>query len=360
MKRTKFYKVLALALTLALALAAVGLPGTALATVTKVTISSSKTSIVVGESVTLTASATQTGTDPGILGYVWTKIGSNVSLSDDTGSTTTVTGLKPGTTSLITLAGWDADTSVDDPKTSDIVITVLAMARDSSSAATTNLGGTTGKSQVTLKVKNYLAGSLTWDTSDVKVATVDNGLVKAVGAGTATITATSAPADGDSQSVTFTINVTPVITLTLNPPVGKNVTANLKVLYGGDKIPIATSTIAWSLTGGSAADSIVGDTEFSAGSGTSLVASATFTTAASSMSKSSAKIKATITGDGYTTSKTVNANGSSSSSSSGTGSDSLPKSGQDFRLAYVLGGLCLVMLAATGVLYGVRKKRIGA
>lgn len=40
-----------------------------------------------------------------------------------------------------------------------------------------------------------------------------------------------------------------------------------------------------------------------------------------------------------------------------TGLSSLPQSGQDFTLVYVLGAACLAMLLAAGVWYGVRKKR---
>ena len=40
-----------------------------------------------------------------------------------------------------------------------------------------------------------------------------------------------------------------------------------------------------------------------------------------------------------------------------TGLSSLPQTGQDMTLVYVFGGLGAALLAATGVWYGIRKKR---
>ena len=68
--------------------------------------------------------------------------------------------------------------------------------------------------QATVAPENATNKAVTWTTSDAKVATVSNGQVKAVGAGTATITVTTA--DG-GKTAACTVTVTqPAIGVTLN------------------------------------------------------------------------------------------------------------------------------------------------
>ena len=72
--------------------------------------------------------------------------------------------------------------------------------------------GKTLELKVTITPNNATNKTITWTTSNKKVATVSNGKIKAVGAGTAKITAT---ADGKSATFNLTVEV-PVEKVTLN------------------------------------------------------------------------------------------------------------------------------------------------
>ena len=452
MKKTIFVKAAAMLTMLALALVITGIPGTALATVSSVSITAGdgeSYTIPVGGTVNLTGHMTQTGTYT-TQEYSWGKSNANVDLSADTGDTTTVTALTPGTTKITLTGTDDGDTT---GKSTSITITVTAMTISKTTLSL--VGGATS----TLTVGNTLAGSVTWASDNEDVATVSAaGLVSAVGAGTANITATSDPGGGATvQSKTCKVTVTPVISLT---PATQTITAAstpgtglvLTVQYGGDLISGA-SGIVWSSSSGSIGV-LAGDGTFTDdGSGT-LTANASFTSSATAVNGTTT-ITAKINGAGtYTTSKTAkvtvrtaqyldvvgdtdlsksdrtetytvylkNADGSVVDNDSATvhwswsssylsltsddindnradmhngeahiqlyaryntpsagtrlyvwlgsndddkvyhtiyitGLSSLPQTGQDMTLVYVFGGLGAALLAATGVWYGIRKKR---
>ena len=82
------------------------------------------------------------------------------------------------------------------------------------SALTMEPGGTVSLS-VTVTPSNATAKSVTWSSSNQAVATVNNGTVTAVGAGSATITA-SAGGKTANCSVTVSKKVVPVTSITLN------------------------------------------------------------------------------------------------------------------------------------------------
>lgn len=58
--------------------------------------------------------------------------------------------------------------------------------------------------QITAKVTGYSDSIVTWTSSDESVATVENGVVTAVGSGSATITATATSLDEDTEGQTCT------------------------------------------------------------------------------------------------------------------------------------------------------------
>lgn len=457
MKKNLLLKAVAALTMIALALVITVTPGTALAAPTGVSITPNP-----GESYTLDVggevhlNATLAGTADGTMDYQWTSSsGVNVSLSDTSGLTTTVTGLKPNTTAVITLTATD-DAAPGTHYTATATITVRAM---TISNTTLSLNG--GATQ-TLTVGNISSGSSTaWTSSDINVATVDgtSGLVTAVGGGTAIITATNTPASGEVQTKTCTVTVSPIITIT---PTTQNITAastagsvELRVEYGGNLIS-SGSSVTWSNSNATAGSLTSAPSTFSV-SGSALVCTATFLSNSTGVNASST-ITAKINGAGsYTVSKTAvinvrtaryltvegdaalnktdrygdytltlhEANGdvvdddtstahwswSSSylslssaalnadrakmtdgtakiqlyarynTTSSGTrlyawindasssrvyttinitGLSSLPQTGQDMTLIYVLGGAAVALLAAAGVWYGIRKKQTAA
>ena len=450
MKRNSFLKTAAVLSMLVLALVITGVPGTALATVSSVSITAGagqSYTIPVGGTVDLTGSMVQGGAAT-TQDFSWSQSNSNVGLSSTSGSTTQVTALTPGTTS-VTLTGRDEEDTTG--KSTSITITVTAMTI--SSPTLSLVGGATS----TLTVGNVLSGSVVWGSNNTNVATVDStsGLVSAVGAGTATITATSTPASGVAQSKNCTVTVSPVISIS---PASQNITAAnttgasivLSVQYGGDLIS-SSSTVTWS-NGTTSLGNLVGSSALTGSS--TLTSSASFTSSASAVNGTTT-ITARINGAGtYTNTQTAtvtvrtsqylditgpstlnktsrtgdftvylrNADGtivdndsstvhwSWSSSylkltsdsvndrradmhdgeahiqlygryntpSAGTrlyvwldsnegnkiyhtitisGLSSLPQTGQDMTFVYIFGGLGAALLVATGVMYGIRKKR---
>ena len=453
MKKTLLHRAAALLIMLALALVITAVPGTALAAITGVTITpgaGQSYTIPVGGTVDLTAVVA--GTPDGTVTYSWAQSSlTNISLSADTGATTTVTGLVPGTTTTVTVTATDDVGPVSVSNT--ITITVSAMTISNS---TLSLNG--GATQ-TLTVGNISSGSATvWTSNNTGVATVhpDTGLVSAVGGGTAIITATNTPLSGNVQTRTCTVTVSPVITLT---PSTQNITMpstagsiQLRVQYGGDLISSA-STVSWSNSNATAGTLTIAPTSFTV-DGSDLVCTATFLSNATGVNATST-VTATISGAGtYSAARTatvnvrttryltlegdtalnstnrygnytltlreadgsivndststahwswsssylslssaaLNANRGSmvngqaniqlyaryNTPTSGTrlyawingdtnnrvyitinitGLRSLPQTGQDMTLIYILGGTAAALLAAAGVWYGIRKKR---
>jgi LPXTG-motif cell wall-anchored protein len=449
MKSIRFSKAIAVFTVLALALAVIGLPNIALANVTSVSITpGSDASIVAGGTLDLTGVINQDGTTTGT-GYEWSTTGTGISFSSTTTAATTITGLTAGSSNLVTFRGYDDEDTTGD--TASLTVTVLTMGI--SDTAVTLTGGTTHQ----LSASNVLTGSVSWNSDNTNVATVDaTGLVTAVGAGTATITATSTPGGGaDTQTRTCVVTVNPIVTLS---PASQTITAastsanvTLSVQYGGDLIP-SSSTVSWANSNSTVGTLTASSSTFTETGGV-LYATATFTST-SAGTEGTSTITATINGSGYTNSQTANvtvrtaryltlegpssldntsrtglytvrlheADGtivndntstvhwSWSSSylsitsnslndyradmhsgeahielyaryntpSAGTrlytwinddyderiyhtititGLSSLPQTGQDFTLAYVFGGLGGALLIATGVWYGIRKKR---
>ena len=448
MRKSTLTKVAAVALTLALALVIVGLPGAAKADITAIDVqptSGQSTDIPVGGTVTL--NVIETGTALGTESYHWTVTGGTyVSLSSDTGSSITVTGLQAGNGIVVTATKYEGTTSttVQD----SITLNVLPM---TISETTKTLVG--GDSFVLSVQRTTSAGTLEWLTSDSNVATVTGGSVSAVGAGTATITARYTYLS-NIQEKTCTVTVTPIITLT---PTSVNITTastsqtfTLTVQYGGT-IYASGSAVEWTNSNGTAGSITSSSTALS---GSPLAATATFTSS-STLTNATTTISALLRGTGSnTTTKTATVNvrstryltieGPSALNNSSrygtytvtlhnadgtvvdddtstvhwswtssylkissaalndsradmengtaqiqlyaryntptagtklytwinddtsgkvsetiyiTGLSSLPQTGQDFTLVYVLGGLCAALLVTAGVWYGIRKNR---
>ena len=455
MKKNLFLKAMAALTMIALAVAITVTPGTALAAMTGVTISAApgeSYDINVGGTVTLTANIA--GTPDGVPEYLWSaNSGVNISISDATAASPTITGLKPGTNTVVSVQVTDP-TAPGVHYNASVTIRIAAMTISNTTLALN--GGATQP----LSVGNISAGSTTvWSSNkETTVASVDpnTGLVTAVGAGTAIITATNTPGSGDPQTKTCTVTVSPIITIA---PATQNITTantsgsvKITVEYGGELITGA-STVAWT-NSNSTAGALTSSPSALTPNGSALECTADFRSNSTGVNASST-ITATISGTGtYKVSKTAvinvrtaryftvegdatlnksdrygdytltlhepdgsvvdndtsTAHWSWSSSylslsnaslnadrakmtdgvahiqlyarynttSSGTrlyawvddassnrvyttitisGLSSLPQTGQDMTLIYILGGSAILLFAAAGVWYGIRKKQ---
>ena len=95
--------------------------------------------------------------------------------------------------------------------------------------------GNTATLTATVEPDNATNQNVTWSSSDPSVATVANGVVTAVGAGTATITATAADGSGKTAACTVTVE-RPYV-----PPANPNYRIDVTTTEGGtvDKDPAA-------------------------------------------------------------------------------------------------------------------------
>ena len=301
MKRTRLAKAAAVFTVLALMLAVIGLPNAALADVDSVSITpSTDQHIVVGGTVGLTASAVQSGTTQTNLTYRWEPAAAgNISLSPTTGNTTTVTGLVPGTTTAVTAYADDDGAPAEVASTP---INIIVDALTISSTSVTLLPGST--QQLTT---NAVATGQSWVSSSPSVATVSSsGLITAVNSGTTTITLTSDPGGGATpQTITCdvfvpSISLTPV---TQSITSSNNTTLTLTVLYGGSLISDG-DTITWA-NSNTAAGTLAGTSSTLTTSGSSLVATMTFTSN-STGTDAATTITATVGSTGVSRTATVN------------------------------------------------------
>ena len=170
---------------------------------TGITLNKTSASILEGNTVSLTATiAPSDATDKTVL---WT--------SNNTGVATVsggkVTGISKGTATITakTVNGLTATAKITVSENPNIVnVTGISV----SPTSVTMSKGDTKTITATITPSNATDKTVTWSTSDFKVATVSNGTITAVGTGSATITATS------SNNLKATVEVTvegPEITL---------------------------------------------------------------------------------------------------------------------------------------------------
>ena len=151
--------------------------------VTNITLSSESISLVEGDSQTLTATVSPSNATNKKV--IWTSTDGSIA-SVDNGR---VTALKPGNTTI-------KAKSDDGGKTATCQVTVKAKVYnvESVSLDKTNITLTEGDSETltaTVYPDNSTNKNVSWKSSNTSVATVNNGVVTALKAGTATITVTT-------------------------------------------------------------------------------------------------------------------------------------------------------------------------
>ena len=151
--------------------------------VTNITLSSESISLVEGDSETLTATVSPSNATNKKV--IWTSTDGSIA-SVDNGR---VTALKPGNTTI-------KAKSDDGGKTATCQVTVKAKVYnvESVSLDKTNITLTEGDSETltaTVYPDNATNKNVSWKSSNTSVATVNNGVVTAIKAGTATITVTT-------------------------------------------------------------------------------------------------------------------------------------------------------------------------
>ena len=168
--------------------------------VSSITLDKTTLALVAGGSDTLTATVVpENATEKTV---TWSSSDATVATVDQTGK---VTAVKGGTATITAAAGGKSATCA-------VTVTqpVTGVTLDKASAELV-LGGTDAQKTVTLTAtvspENATDKTVTWTSSDAAVATVDNGVVTAVKAGTATITAKA----GD-KTATCAISVTQLVT----------------------------------------------------------------------------------------------------------------------------------------------------
>jgi|GEM_PF-6396185 len=177
--------------------------------VTGVTLSQTEASMIVGGE-TLTLTPTFTPSDASIKTVTWTTSDASVA----TVANGVVTAVGAGTATITaTATNGTADTSDDKTATCTVTVSYVNVSGVtlSQTEAAMTIGGDALTLTATVAPSNASNKTVTWTTSDASVATVANGIVTAVAAGTATITATATNGTADTsddQTATCTVTVT--------------------------------------------------------------------------------------------------------------------------------------------------------
>ena len=188
--------------------------------VTAIALNKSTTNIAIGDSETLTIIYTPAEANTG-KAVTWTSSNTSVATVDNSGK---VIGVTVGTATITATSTTDASI------TASCAVTVQAVAVTGVSinptSANLQIGGSTDLTYTILPA-NATDKSVSWSSSNTSVATVNNGHVTAIAAGTATITVTTT--DGNKTA-------TCSVTVTAGPPVpSTTLTLHETGLYEADE-----------------------------------------------------------------------------------------------------------------------------
>ncbi len=203
MKKRKLLGVVALSLTLGLTSCSEPSSSTPITTTEEkadlyVNIQSSTLSVVAGEMLALNADSTNGAT------LSWASSKTEVATVDTNG---VVTAVAAGVTSITVTASLDGETATD---TVSVVVT-----DPTATVLTVTLGNVptliVGESFTATAVTSIPGATLTWASTNEAVATVDNGVITAVGAGAGSITVTAVAGGQSATAVTsFRVESAPV------------------------------------------------------------------------------------------------------------------------------------------------------
>ena len=145
-----------------------------------ITLTASKTTMIIGESVTIASTVLPTDA---IQTLKWTSSSTSIATVNTAGK---VTGVAPGTTTITATATDGSGKQATIKFTVNRPVTSIKLDKTSAKM----LAGQTLTLKPTVGPSNATNKTVTWSSSDTKVATVTSGgVVKAVGSGTVTITA---------------------------------------------------------------------------------------------------------------------------------------------------------------------------
>lgn len=240
---------------------------------TSVSLSKSTLEIAKGESATLTATVNPSGASQSV---TWSTSDSKIA----TVSGGKVTGVSVGTATIT------AKTS--NGKTASCTVKVSGSLPASVSLSKSTLSLTKGNSSTLTATVKPSDGpqSVTWSSSNTKVATVSGGKVTAVGAGTATITAKTS--NGKTATCKVTVTIPSASSVSLNKSTLKITRGNTSNLTATVKPSGASQSVTWS-TSNSKVATVSGGKVTGAGVGTATI------TAKTSNGKT-ATCKVTVTG----------------------------------------------------------------
>lgn len=179
-----------------------GVSGTCTVTVSNVpvnsvTVTPANASIMVGDTANLTA--TVQPVNAGNTNVVWGSSNNAVAIVNNG----VVTGISAGTAIITATAadgsGFSGSCTVT--VSAPVPVSSIALSKTSTELAV----GSSETLTVAVAPTNATNKSINWSSSNAAVATVENGTVRAISAGTATITATAADGSGVSASCTVTV-----------------------------------------------------------------------------------------------------------------------------------------------------------
>ena len=190
--------------------------------VTSVTIGQATAEMLIGETVQL--SATVLPSDASDKTVSWASSKQSVATISNTGL---VTAIAEGTSTITASAGEKSGTCTITVSNKDIEVSSVTLNKTSAQLK----AGETVTLTATVMPDNATDKTVIWSTSDASVATISDGVVKAIKLGTATITA---KAGDKSATCAITVVATTVTSVTLN-----KTSASLKV---GEKVTL-TATV---------------------------------------------------------------------------------------------------------------------
>lgn len=228
--------------------------------VTSVTVAPATADIMVGRTVTLSASVLPA--NAGNTNVFWGSSNDAVAIV----SNGVVTGISAGTATITATAADGSGHSAN------CTVTVSAPIPVSSIALKTSTELAVGSSEtldVAVAPTNASNKTINWSSNNTAVATVDNGTVRAVSAGTAVITATAADGSGVSASCTVTVKASAANTFAISETAVNLTAGSTKQLYTRLDSADVTAGTSWSSTNTAVATVVNGKvTAKSAGSAT--------------------------------------------------------------------------------------------